>query len=220
VSRTADADLQMFATRRIVILVGILALILFVGSAMLYDTAGAGDSQLARLMNADRGVALTMIMVASSSYGREYFWIVILAVMLIFGKRETRVMVVELAVLFVIGIVAGELLKHLIFRTRPFETMADIVTRVPREYDSSFPSGHALIVAIGATFALLKFKRKSVALLLTIEASIVAYSRVYVGMHYPLDIVAGLSLGAAIALLGASLLEKPIGEQLQRLPNL
>src|SRR5437879_12384938 len=82
-----------------------------------------------------------------------------------------------------------------------------MTARVSTDLDSSFPSGHVLIVTIGATFSLLKFKKRVVSLLLSLEAAIVCYSRVYVGMHYPLDVVAGVLLGIGTVGIGLSLLE-------------
>jgi membrane-associated phospholipid phosphatase len=179
------------------LLPGVITLGLFICCVVFYDAASVTDSQLVLLMNADAGTSVTTVMIAASQYGREYFWVGVLIIMLVLGKKQTKVMAVELAILFAVGIVGGEALKHLIYKARPFEAMSDIVTRVPKDYDSSFPSGHALIVTIGATYVLSKFK-KILALALTCEAAIVAYSRVYVGMHYPLDVAAGVFLGSAI----------------------
>ena len=71
--------------------------------------------------------------------------------------------------------------------------------------DSSFPSGHALIVAGGAAIAFL-FLRKRYSIPLVIEAALVSYSRVYVGVHYPTDVIAGVVLGVAIAFIIYSIL--------------
>lgn len=210
-SRKVDQPWSAFAMkRRLTVLAAIVALGLFLGLIFLYDPGQAPDSELALAMNADRGIVVTTIMVAASRYGREYFWAGIVAVMLIFSKNETKIKAIELAILFAVGVVAGEVVKQLIVKPRPFKTIAELVTRVPKDYDSSFPSGHAIIVTIGATFALLKFEKKSIAVLLTLEASIVAYSRIYVGMHYPLDVVGGIFLGSAIAFLGVFFLNKKI----------
>ena len=198
------------ASRLISLSAGVVTLCLFVGLTFSNGVVRATDSQLALSMNSDKGVAFTAIMVAASRYGREYFWIGVLGMMIVFGNRETRLMTIELALLFGVGIVAGEIAKHLLYKPRPFMVMTEIVTRVPKEYDSSFPSGHALIVAIGSVFSLLKFRRKAVTFLLILEAALVAYSRAYVGMHYPLDVIAGIFLGSAIAFLGSFVSDKGI----------
>ena len=141
------------------------------------------------------GPSLGGLFVAASEYGREYFWIGLLVVMLGFGDSETKEMAVQLAAVFVVGIVAGEALKAMLFRARP----EDVVVRVAPDLNSSFPSGHALIVTIGATFALLAFRKKWVAGLLALEALVVCISRVYVGAHFPSDVLAGAVAGVAIA---------------------
>lgn len=171
-------------------------------------------------MNANQGAAVTTLMVLASVYGREYFWIPIVIVMLLLGKRDTKLLAVELVALFIIGIAAGELLKYVVYRPRPFYSISGIVTRVATDNDSSFPSGHALITSIGAAFALMKFKRRAISLLLTVEAAIVCYSRVYVGMHYPLDVAGGVLLGVAIVSLGLLVLESDKTRHLERLASL
>jgi membrane-associated phospholipid phosphatase len=161
------------------------------------------DAELALYINnTSFGPLSNSFLVLASIYGREYFWIPVVGVMLILGRRDTKMLAIELAALFVVGIIAGEAIKLWMYRPRPFETLAGIITRVPRDNDSSYPSGHALIVSIGAIFSLAKFRRKRFVLLLTLEAAVVCYSRVYVGMHYPLDVVSGIFLGGFIVFGG------------------
>jgi len=127
--------------------------------------------------------------------------------MFLFGNRNTKILALELAVLFLLGALVGDLSKILLPRPRPFPTIP-VTLRIPNETDSSYPSGHALIVSIGAAFCLTSFRRRFVAWLLAVEAGIVCYSRVYLGVHYPLDVAGGVSLGIAMALVGTSLLRK------------
>ncbi|MDG7001453.1 MAG: phosphatase PAP2 family protein [Nitrososphaerota archaeon] len=183
------------------------ALFLLIGFLVFSKITQSIDAEGALWMNSGLGNTITEIMVFASTYGREYFWIGIVALMLIFGDTKTRILAVELAALFVVGIAIGEALKHIVYRARPYETVAGIVTRVSRDTDSSFPSGHALIVSIGSAFVLVRLKHKIVSMLLTLEAAIVCYSRVYVGMHYPLDVVAGILIGVAIVFLGLFFIE-------------
>ena len=180
----------------------------------------AADAQLALAVNhASLGAALTTLMIVATDYGREYFWIPVVALMLVLGSRRTRLLAIELAIFFVIGIAAGEIMKFAYFRPRPFESIDTIIQRVPSDFDSSYPSGHALIVSIGAVFSVLKFKSKLLGVLFALEAAIVCYSRVYVGMHYPLDVVGGIFLGTGIVGVGVLLVERYLGPLLTEITS-
>lgn len=183
-------------------LFAIVTLLVFSGRLQTADAAGA------LLVNGyDLGSLGTILMQLFTNYGRELVWGLLVLVMLLFGNRNTKTMAIELGVLFLIGILVGDVAKILLPRPRPFPTVP-LTLRIPNETDSSYPSGHALIVSIGAAFCLARFQRRIVAGLLTVEAGVVCYSRVYLGVHYPLDVAGGVALGIAIALVGESLLRK------------
>jgi undecaprenyl-diphosphatase len=200
-----NTDQRRFLIAGLGLLAGFVLTTVVVFSGVFQST---DNSVALALNNAFLGSALNQLMVDATDYGREYFWIGVVAVMLLLGKSRTRTLALELAVLFVVGIIVGDSLKLLLFRERPFEALAGIVQRAASDTDSSFPSGHALIVSIGAGFVLSAFKKKSVAVLLAFEAAIVCYSRVYLGAHYPTDILAGVFVGLSIVLLGSLVLEK------------
>jgi membrane-associated phospholipid phosphatase len=190
-------------------------------SVLIFSNIGQGfDTWIALAINStDFGEVFTTLMILFAEYGREYLWIPVVGLMFFLGNRETKLLALELVALFVAGIVIGEVLKLVIFRPRPFETIIGIVPRVVKEVDSSYPSGHALIVGIGAFFSLTKFKKRSIASLLTIEAATVCYSRIYVGMHYPLDVIAGIFLSISIVFTGLLFFERYLHNQLQDLTS-
>ena len=178
------------------------------------------DTGLAQAINnTPPGGAISTLMILATNYGREYFWTLVVMIMLLFGDRNTKLFAVELAALFIVGIVSGEVMKILLSRQRPYETLSGIGLLVPSESDSSFPSGHALIVAIGTAFSLAKFKSRILGLALTVEAAIVCYSRVYVGVHYPLDVAAGVLFGVSIVGIGLFLVEQYVGKILKTLTS-
>jgi membrane-associated phospholipid phosphatase len=146
---------------------------------------------------------LNELNIYASLYGREYFWGTVLVLIFLLGDSTSRKKMIELAILFAIGIMLGDIIKGVEFRPRPFETLQNVALRVRPDFDSSFPSGHALIVSIGATYGLISFNRaRFLSILLAFEAAFVCFSRVYVGVHYPLDVVGGIFLGISIAFIG------------------
>ncbi len=200
------------------IAIGVVSLALFLVVTVLAVSGISQEADLQGLLlinGADLGQIGTWIMVQSSAYGREAVWGLLVLIMLLLGGRTAKLLAIELAMLLIAGIFVGLAAKLIIMRARPLTGL--VVLRAPAEYDFSYPSGHALIVSIGAAFCLAKFRNKIAAVLLTVEAGIVCYSRVYVGVHYPLDVISGIFLGAALSFLGTALLEKYSGRYLQRL---
>ena len=93
---------------------------------------------------------------------------------------------------------AAAAIKALVDRPRPPLRYPLPKTLVPVPHDASFPSGHAATSFAAAT--MLSFAFPALAPALLILAAAVAFSRVYVGVHYPLDIVGGAALGALVAI--------------------
>jgi len=157
------------------------------------------------------------LMVLLSLYGREVVWGAAIVVLFVFGGEREKRAALTMGLLFMLLIGAGYLAKELVFRTRPYNLLEGVRLLVPVEADSSFPSGHTLIVAGGTVVALLKLRRWQ-ATLLTIEAALVAISRIYVGVHYPTDIIGGALLGVGFALVICSY-PRPVDDIYERIPE-
>ncbi|MDP4091742.1 MAG: phosphatase PAP2 family protein [Bacillota bacterium] len=121
-------------------------------------------------------------------------WIII-SVALIISKKYRKAGIMAAAAL-IIGTLLGEIiLKNIIKRPRPYMDMPLLQIIIPKLSTYSFPSGHT-VAAFAVAGVLAKTIHKS-AVPVFLLASLIAFSRAYLMMHYPSDVVAGAILGLA-----------------------
>lgn len=141
---------------------------------------------------------LDTFMVAVTSLGNGgAIWIAIGVIMLFFKKYRRTGIAVLLGLLM--GLLIGNLgIKNLVARERPcaINTAIELLIPFPSEY--SFPSGHTLSSFIASTVIFLNSKRLGI--YAYVLASLIAFSRLYLYVHFPTDIIGGIVLGL---LLGA-----------------
>ncbi|SCE84890.1 undecaprenyl-diphosphatase [Micromonospora coriariae] len=132
------------------------------------------------------------------------------------GGSHDRALAVVAPVPTLLAYAGSELLKTVVDEDRPCRTVGRVIIAgsCPPPGDWSFPSNHATLAgALAVTTLLLSRRLGLVALPL---AALAAVSRVFVGVHYPHDVVAGLLLGALVAALATPLLARPTAEALRR----
>lgn len=134
------------------------------------------------------------------TYLGEYgmIWIVAALCMLFFKKSRTCGMLClcALAAAYLFGEV---FLKNVIGRARPFESFPDIPLLIPPPESFSFPSGHSASSFTAAVVIFWYNKKAGTAAL--VLAALIAFSRVFLFVHYPTDIIAGAVLGTFFGIL-------------------
>lgn len=127
------------------------------------------------------------------------FWI-ILTILLLCFKRTRRAGIYSVCALIGALTVNNIILKNLVNRTRPYEVVEGLKCLVGMAHDASFPSGHTG-TAFASSVAICRQIPKKWAVFFLILAGVIALSRLYVGIHYPTDVLGGLFTGVCIGVL-------------------
>lgn len=149
---------------------------------------------------------LDKIMIFFTTLGNAGILWIVLAVIFLCMKKYRKcgaAMIVSL----IFGLIFGNLiLKNVIARERPcwINETVQMLIAVPKDY--SFPSGHTL-ASFGAATAIFCSHRR-IGIAAYIVAAVIAFSRMYLYVHFPTDILAGLILGLIFGVLACFLVNK------------
>ena len=132
-------------------------------------------------------------------------WVALTAVLLVF-RRTRRVGCVLAAALLVDAVLCNLILKPLVARVRPCDILADVQLLISRPDDFSFPSGHTA-ASFASVTALWLAGKKRWALTALPVGILIAFSRMYLCVHYPTDILGGVLVGVGCGWMGVKLAE-------------
>ena len=124
------------------------------------------------------------------------FWILLTIVLLI--PKKTRKAGVASALALIIGtLITNVAIKNVVARIRPYEVIQELELMFEKQKDFSFPSGHTC-ASFASAFAIYRCKEvfpKKWRIAAMVLATLIALSRLYVGVHYPTDVLGGLIVG-------------------------
>jgi len=133
-------------------------------------------------------------------------WILLAAVLLAIPKTRKSGLMLAIA-LCVELLLCNEIMKPLFARTRPFDVNTAVRLLIPGPADFSFPSGHtaASFTAVAALYFAGERKLWKPALLLAV---LIAFSRLYLYVHYPTDILGGMAVGVIAGYTGCRIVRR------------
>ena len=155
------------------------------------------EFQILYAINKLHNIILDNVMVIITKIGNAgWFWIVLAVILMAYKK--TRKCGILMLISLLTGLLIGNVaLKNIIARQRPCWIDPNIILLIPNPTDFSFPSGHTLASFEAATMIFLHNKKYgTLALGLAI---LIAFSRLYLFVHFPTDILGGAILGTAIS---------------------
>ena len=133
-------------------------------------------------------------------------WIVLSVVLIAIPKTRKSGIIVA-AALIIDAVLCSGILKNVFRRIRPFDVNTAIQVLITKPRDFSFPSGHTSASFAAATALYLAKERKLFATTLVL-ACLITFSRMYLYVHYPTDVLGGMIIGVISGALGYWLVKK------------
>lgn len=126
-----------------------------------------------------------------------HIWIVI-AILFLFIKKSRKTGILMCISLITSYFIQNRWLKPLVHRMRPYEMSNSIKLLIEKQSDFSFPSGHAGSAFAAAVIIYLTLP-KPIGRAALIYAGLIAFTRLYLGVHYPSDVIAGILIASIVA---------------------
>lgn len=150
---------------------------------------------------------LTPIFKFITSLGDKGIVWIIVAIILLFFKEYRKTGIMVGASLLGSLLFNNTIVKNIVCRTRPYKAIETLTVLIPEPGEYSFPSGHtSSSFAAGVVLYLMLPKKYGVPAM--ILAFLIGISRLYVGVHYPTDVLGGMVMGTLIAVCVVKVGEK------------
>jgi undecaprenyl-diphosphatase len=140
-----------------------------------------------------------------SRLGDGMFWYALMAVLVLLGGQRGLEAAAQMAGTGLTALLLYRLLKRWTRRPRPYRVCPGVIAHVPALDEFSFPSGRTLQAVSFSVVALAWYPQ--LAPLLLVFTTLVATSRVVLGLHYPSDVIAAIVIGGGLGTASLSLLQ-------------
>lgn len=166
---------------------------------------------LETLLNIDGGLLLLIqehirtpllndIMIFITTLGNGGMIWIAATIILLIPKKTRKVGMISAVALLGSLIINNNIVKNLVQRPRPYMTFQDIQILIPTPSEFSFPSGHTSS-SFAAASVFYTHLPKKIGVPAVVLAGLIGLSRLYVGVHYPTDVIAGILMGIFLGYL-------------------
>jgi len=133
------------------------------------------------------------------------FWIALSLLLLLIPKQRKLGLTCGVSLIFDL-LSVNLFIKKVAARVRPYEVIEGLTKIIGEQSDYSFPSGHTAASFAVATVLLMRAPKK-LSIPMLVLACLISLSRLYVGVHYPTDIIGGVIIGAICGILAVYLVD-------------
>ena len=138
-----------------------------------------------------------------------WFWILCAVVLLAIPKTRKTGYAAVFSLIFG-AIVTNLLLKNIVARPRPFAEIEALIPLIAKPTDFSFPSGHTT-ASFAVALVMFRMLPKKIGIPAVVLAALVAFSRLYLGVHYPTDVLVGFVVALVGSLLAVWIVRVKLG---------
>lgn len=158
------------------------------------------------LQDSVRNPILNSIMIFITSLGDGGIIWIAATIALLIPKKTRKVGIMSAVALLGSLLINNNLIKNIVQRPRPYVTFTDLQIIIPQPSEFSFPSGHtSSSFASAAVFY--RHLPKKFGVPAVILAALIGFSRLYVGVHYPTDVLAGAVMGILLSYMAEYLVD-------------
>lgn len=157
-----------------------------------------------------RTLFLTPFFVFITTLGDKGLIWILLSLGLLLSKKTRKIGIISLLALICSLLLNNLFLKNLVGRERPFNSLEAILPLIGKPTDLSFPSGHTAS-SFASAWVFLRHLPKKYGIPAIILASLIAFSRLYLGVHYPSDVLVGIISGIFVSFIAEFIWERSKG---------
>ena len=166
------------------------------------------------LQESVRNPILNSIVIFITSLGNGGMIWIVATILLLIPKKTRKIGIMSAVALLGSLIINNNIIKNLVRRPRPFVKFTDLQIIIPTPSEFSFPSGHTAS-SFAAASVFYRHLPKKLGITSVVLAGLIGFSRLYVGVHYPTDVIAGVIMGVLLSYM-AEFLVNYLGNKLKK----